>query len=258
MPPVVPGGPQLRVGGLELRKPGYVRIKDQYIVHTDMLKRYDRTRAASRFYLDTESFRIVLKRIQLMSEETLMEHAVDETKTRVSCACGQETAEFGNSLANGGESDALISAAWDEWDRSSTIRSPQRRPQTRNERISNPSNALRSPPPPAQVWQEWDRGIAVAGITSDRPSVIRSPQTRPRTWNEMASNRSNAIPSPPLHARPRPTPQQRPPVQYLTNSKGPEDSQPSLLGDMVLIIGGIAVGTWLGYTVFRAMARSDG
>lgn len=45
-PLIIPGGVQLQLGDLKLRKPSYVVIKDQYAVHTDILERYDRRCAA--------------------------------------------------------------------------------------------------------------------------------------------------------------------------------------------------------------------
>ncbi len=57
-PPVVSGGFQLRLGDLRLRKPSYVEIKAQYIVHIDVLERYDRKYAASRFYLDPDVLQV--------------------------------------------------------------------------------------------------------------------------------------------------------------------------------------------------------
>jgi hypothetical protein len=62
-PPSIPGGVQLQLGDLDLRKPSYVKIKGQYTVHTSMLERYDRRCAESRFCLDTESFGIVLESV---------------------------------------------------------------------------------------------------------------------------------------------------------------------------------------------------
>lgn len=141
-PPVFLGGPQLRLGDLELRKPSYVGIKDQYIVHIDMLELYDRKCAASRFCLDTESFSLVLERLRLSPGRTLPKDEFDKINVYTSGMCDQRRASFETNLANGGEDGPSDSAA----------------------------------------WEEWDGGISAAGIMSDRSTTLRSgPSTSARS-----------------------------------------------------------------------------
>ena len=70
---VAPGGVQLQLLDLNLRKTGYLKIRDQYIVHTDMLRGYDRRYHASRFQLDLQSFNIVLQLLGLDRSRSPME-----------------------------------------------------------------------------------------------------------------------------------------------------------------------------------------
>ena len=142
-PPVVSGGFQLRLGDLRLRKPSYVGIKAQYIVHIDMLERYDRKYAASKFYLDPESFAFVLERLRLCQERTPPMDGFDEINIYTSSLWDQGNARLETNLANRGEGGPSASNAWDEWD-------------------------------------EWDGGVTVAGMISDRSTTVRSP---PRAYS---------------------------------------------------------------------------
>lgn len=198
-PPVVSGGLQLRLGDLKLRKPSYVGIKTQYIVHVDMLERYDRKYAASRFYLDPESFDFVLERLRLCPERIPPKYEFDEIDIYTSSMWEQENTRLETNLANRGEGSPPALTAWDEWD-------------------------------------EWDGGVTVAGMISDRSNTVRSrprAYARPELYNRQRQQRT--IPHP--------------------DRKEPEDLQPSLTGTIALVIGGLAIGAWLGYKAFHALGR---
>ena len=137
-PPVVSGGLQLLLGDLKLRKPSYVGTKAQYIVHTDMLERYDRKYAPSRFYLDPESFDFVLERLRLCLERTPPKDGLDEINIYTSNIYDRENARLETNLANRGEGGPSLSTGWEE-------------------------------------WEKWDGGVTVAGMISDRPTTVRSP-----------------------------------------------------------------------------------
>ena len=190
-PPVVSGGLQLRLGDLKLRKPSYVGTKAQYIVHTDMLERYDRKYAPSRFYLDPESFDFVLERLQLCPKRIPPKDVLDEINIYTSNRYDRENTRLETNLANRGEGGPSLSTA----------------------------------------WEEWDGGVTVAGMISDRSTTVRSP---PRAYLRYDRQR------------------QQPTIPHF-DRKDPEDLQPSLTDTIALVTGGLIIGAWLGYKAFHAI-----
>lgn len=167
-------------------------------IHIDMLECYDRNCAASRIYFDSESFNFVLERLRLYPERTSPKDGFDTIDIYTSSVWNQGNARLETNLANG----------------------------------SNGS------PSASVVWDEWDGGITVAGMTSDRSTTVRS---HPRAFARLE-----------LYERQR----QQPTVPH-PDRREPADLQPSLTRTMALVTGGLAIGAELGYKAFRAIGSLD-
>lgn len=216
-------------------------IQNQYIVHTDMLERYDRRCAASRFYLDPKSFDAVIKSLRLRPERTPAKARFDDINIYPLTAWDQERASLDTSFTNSGESATYALTKWDECDEGTTD-------------IERDQSAIRT------LWDECDGGFTVAETFRSPPGACATPELRGRQHAHLRQERAINLTSAQrrqttLHNHKRThTRSQQPTVPHLDKEE-PKDLSLNATETMILVTVGLVLGGWLVLKAFRAIGK---